>query len=63
MNRTGKVGALFQEKMLLRKNVDCQEDCLINHKLFFNERTTYKISADTYRKSLLSMSASKNQKK
>ena len=26
MNRTSKMGALFQEKMLLRKKVDYQED-------------------------------------
>ena len=43
MNRTSKMWALFQEKMLLRKKVDYLEDCLlrrINYKLFFNERTT-----------------------
>ena len=28
MNRTSKMGALFQEKMLLRKTVDYQEECL-----------------------------------
>ena len=27
MNRTSKMGALFQEKMLLRKTVDYQEEC------------------------------------
>ena len=56
MNRTSKMGALFQEKMLLRKNVDYQEECLkrrTNFELFFNERTTWKSSADTYRKSFL----------
>ena len=43
MNRTSKMGALFQEKMLLRKTVDYQEECFlrrINVELFFNERTT-----------------------
>ena len=42
MNRTSKMGALFQEKMLLRKKVDYQECFLrrINFELFFNERTT-----------------------
>ena len=44
MNRTSKMGALFQEKMLLRKKVDYQEECfvlrIINFELFFNERTT-----------------------
>ena len=27
MNRTSKMEALFQEKMLLRKKVDYQEEC------------------------------------
>ena len=43
MNRTSKMGALFQEKMLLRKKVNYQEECFlrrINFELFFNERTT-----------------------
>ena len=43
MNRTSKMGALFEEKMLLRKKVDYQEDFflrIINFELFFNERTT-----------------------
>ena len=43
MNRTSKMGALFQEKMLLRKQVDYQQDLfvrIINFELFFNERTT-----------------------
>ena len=43
MNKTSKMGALFQEKMLLRKKVDYQEKCflrIINFELFFNERTT-----------------------
>ena len=43
MNRTSKMGALFQEKMLLRKKVDYQEaffSKIINFELFFNERTT-----------------------
>ena len=29
MNRTSKMGALFQETMLLRKKVDYQEECLL----------------------------------
>ena len=43
MNITSKMGALFQEKMLLRKKVDYQEECFvrrIKYKLFFKERTT-----------------------
>ena len=43
MNRTSKMVTLFQEKMLLRKKVDYQEECLlrmIEYKLFFKERTT-----------------------
>ena len=43
MNRTSKMGTLFQEKILLRKKVDYQEECLlrmIQYKLFFKERTT-----------------------
>ena len=43
MNRTSKMGALFQEKTLLGKKVDYQEECFlrrINFKLLFNERTT-----------------------
>ena len=43
MNRTSKMVTLFQEKMLLRKKVDYQEECLlrmIKDKLFFKERTT-----------------------
>jgi len=58
MNRTSKMGALFQEKMLLRKKVDYREECFltkINLKLLFNERTTSKSSVDTYRKSLLAL--------
>ena len=42
-NRTSKMGALFQEKMLLRKEVGYQAECSlrrINFKLIFNERTT-----------------------
>ena len=45
MNKTSKMGALFQTKMLLRKKVDYQEECFlrrINFELFFNERTTGK---------------------
>ena len=37
MNRTSKMVTLFQEKILLRKNVDYQEECLlrmIKYKLF-----------------------------
>jgi len=44
--------------MLLGKKMDYQEECVlkrINYKLFFNERTTLKSSADTYRKSFLSL--------
>ena len=43
MNRTSKMGALFEEKMILRKKVDYQEECflrIIKFELFFNERTT-----------------------
>ena len=43
MNRTSKMVALFQEKILLRKKGDYQEECLlrmIKYKLFFKERTT-----------------------
>ena len=43
MNRTSKMGALFLEKMLLRKKMDYQEECFLrrtNLELFFNERTT-----------------------
>ena len=43
MNRTSKMVALFQEKILLRKNGGYQEECLlrmIKYKLFFKERTT-----------------------
>ena len=43
MNRTSKMVALFQEKILLRKKVDYQEECLLRmimYKLFFKERTT-----------------------
>ena len=42
MNRTSKMGALFQEKMPLRKTVDYQEECLlrmIHYTLFFKKRT------------------------
>ena len=42
MNRTSKMVTLFEEKMLLRKKVDYQEECLlrmIKYKLFFKERT------------------------
>ena len=43
MNRTSKMVTLFQEKMQLRKDVDCQECLLrmIEYKLFFKERTNY----------------------
>ena len=43
MNRTSKMGSLFQEKMLLRKKVDYLEECAlrrIDYKVFFNEGTT-----------------------
>ena len=43
MNRTSKMVTLFQEKILLRKKVDYQEECLlriIEYNLFFKERTT-----------------------
>ena len=43
MNRTSKMGTLFQEKILFRKEVDYLEECLlrmIKYKLFFKERTT-----------------------
>ena len=43
MNRTSKMVTLFQEKILLRKKVDYQEECLlrmIKYKLFMKERTT-----------------------
>jgi len=43
MNRTSKMATLFQEKILLRKKVDYQEECLlrmIKYNLFFKERTT-----------------------
>ena len=43
MNRTRKMVTLFQEKILLRKKVDHQEEFLlrmIKYKLFFKERTT-----------------------
>ena len=43
MNRTSKMGALFQETILLGKKVDYQEEGFlrrINFELFFNERTT-----------------------
>ena len=66
MNRTSKMGALFQEKMLLRKKVDYQEECFlrrINFELFFNERTTWKSSVDTYRKILLSLKTGLFQRK
>ena len=52
MNRTSKMVILFQEKILLRKKVEYQEECLlsmIKYKLFFKERTTLKSSVDTYR--------------
>ena len=42
MNRTSKMGALFREKMPLRKTVDYQEECLlrmIHNTLFFKKRT------------------------
>ena len=58
MSRTSKMGALFQEKMLLRKKVNYQEECFlrrINLQLLFNERTTQKSSVDTYSKSLLGL--------
>ena len=29
MNRTSKMGSLFQEKILLRKKVDYQEECVL----------------------------------
>ena len=34
MNRTSKMGALFQEKMLLRKKVDYQEECFFKKNKF-----------------------------
>ena len=43
MNRTSKMVTLFQEKILLRKKVDYQEEYLlrmIEYKVFFKERTT-----------------------
>ena len=43
MNRTSKMGALFQEKMPLRKTVDYQEECflkMIHYTLLFKETTT-----------------------
>ena len=44
MNRTSKMVTLFREKKILfRKKVDYQEECLlrmIKYKLFFTERTT-----------------------
>ena len=43
MNRTSKMVTLFQEKILLRKKVDYQEECLlrmIEYEVFFKERTT-----------------------
>ena len=63
MNRTSKMGALFQEKMLLRKKVDYQEECFLRRiyfELFFNERTTY---IDTYRRILLSLKTGLFQRK
>ena len=38
MNRASKMGALFQERMLLRKRVDYQDECSLrikNSKVFF----------------------------
>ena len=37
MNRTSKMGSLFQEKMLFRKKVDYQEEYFVrkNYKVFF----------------------------
>ena len=43
MNRTSKMGGvLFQEKMFLRKKVNCQEMFVkkINYKVFFKQRIT-----------------------
>ena len=43
MNKTSKMVTLSQEKILLRKKVDYQEECLlkmIKYQLFFKERTT-----------------------
>ena len=43
MNRTSKMVTLFQEKILLRKKVDYQEECFLRmrkYKLFIKERTT-----------------------
>ena len=43
MTRTSKMGALFQEKMVLRKKVDYREECFlrrVHFEMFFNERTT-----------------------
>ena len=43
MNRTSKMVTLFQKKILLRKKVDYQEECLltmIKYKLFIKEGTT-----------------------
>ena len=34
MNRTSKMGALFQEKMLLRKKVDYQEESFFKKNKF-----------------------------
>ena len=34
MNRTSKMGALFEEKMLLRKKVDYQEECFFKNNKF-----------------------------
>ena len=34
MNRTSKMGALFQEKMLLWKKVDYQEECLLRRQMY-----------------------------
>ena len=38
MNRISKMGSLFQEKMLIRKKVDYQEEYVLrrkNYKVFF----------------------------
>ena len=43
MNRTSKMVTLFRERILFRKKVDYQEECLLRmmkYKLFFTERTT-----------------------
>ena len=46
MNRTSKMVTLFQEKILLRKKVDYQEECLlrmIKYKLFIKKKLLRKV--------------------